>query len=284
MLRALLSNIKILAKKSKPKNISKEPYFDKKWGTNSAFQKTVDKASYAPADTADQAAQIRDQILVIFKTTKQADGGRSDFLNKITDDSIDFLRDQRTRMAKAQQEEQLCQNSMEVMTEHVFEVLKSYAYELNSALGYGPFHLAATNAQSVTEVLKFNGLRQPEETINYYRARLSTPSFSLVLRGDKRGIHFFIMPVARALGLSKQECQFLPILRLSNRLDDNGTVCWQTESGRALTPSMVEVICMNIFQRLIDETKLQVRKEEESKSSRGFDELFEDEQGRATAS
>lgn len=265
MLRALLTNIQVLAKTSSPKNtVNKEPYFDKKWGTNTAFEKTVDRSNYATPDPQGQKAEINDQILVMFKTAKKVDTGRSTFLNKIAVDSLDFIQEQRARMAKAKQEEQLCQNSMAVMTEHIFEILKSYAYELNNALGYGPFHVAATNPQAVTEVVKFNRLRQPEETISFYRARLSTPSFSLVLRGDKRGIHFFLIPVARAIGLSKQESHFLPVIHLATRLVD-GNVAWETETGRALTPSMVEVICMNLFQRLIEETKMQMRKVEKDR-------------------
>ena len=118
-------------------------------------------------------------------------------------------------------------------------------------------HVACTNPQSVTEVIKFNYLRQAEETVTYSRARLSTPSFSLVLRGDTKGIHFYIMPVGRAIGLSQQECHFLPIARLTT-IVENDTVGWMGESGRALTPTQVESLCMNLFERLIQETKQQV--------------------------
>lgn len=262
MLNALFSNIRVLAKTSSPKRtVSKEPYFDKKWGNQSAFEKNVDKSDYS-VDTQDQAAQIYDQILVMFKATKTSDVDRTSFLNKLTKDSRDFIEEQKYRLLRERQEEELCQNSMAVMIEHIFEILKSYAYELNNALGYGHLHLAATNPQTVTEVVKFNSLRQPEETITYYRARLSTTLFSLVLRGDKRGIQFFVIPVARALGLSKQECQFAPVMQLALRMD-NGVPSWGTEIGTPVTEGMVELFCMNLFQQLIEETKAAVRRQEE---------------------
>jgi hypothetical protein len=266
MLRALLTNIQVLAKSSSPKKtVSKEPYFDKKWGQKAAFEKSFDRTAYA-SDVQDHTAQINDQILVMFKTIKTMDQGRNRFINRITVDSMDFIQEQKLRMMKAKQEEQLCQNSMAVMTEQIFEIIKSYAYELNNALGYGPFHMAATNPQTVTEVLKFDRMRQAEETITYYRARLSTPSFSLVMRGDKKGIQFFVMPVARAIGLSRQECHFIPVMRLSTRLEDEH-VTWETEEGIQLTAGMVEGICMDVFQRLIDETKLEISLEEDEENN-----------------
>ncbi|MBX9686813.1 MAG: hypothetical protein K2X27_08935 [Candidatus Obscuribacterales bacterium] len=262
MLRALLTNIQQLSK-NPPKRPGKEPYFDKQWGADAAFKKSHDRSFYA-LDSQGGASEINEQILVMHKVSRGSE--RNQFLSKMAVDSIDFIEEQRRKMAIARQEERLCQTSMAVMIEQIFEVLKSYAYELNSAVGYGPLHCAATNPQEVTEIVKFNKMRQAEETISYYRARLSTPSLSLVLRGDRSGIHFFVIPVSRAIGLSRQECQFLPAMRLKTRMI-NGEVSWETEHGCPLTSSMVEVICMNLFQRLIEETKSQVRTNNEENLS-----------------
>lgn len=262
MLRALLTNIQILTKSTRSrKRAANEVHFDKQWGNDAAFEKTVDRKVFA-VEKQEQAAEINDQILVMFKTSQPKVGktGRDSFLSQMAEDSIDFIQEQKRRMLIAQQEEQLCHNSMAAMTEHIFEILKSYSYELNNALGYGPLHVASTSPQTVTEVIKFNSVRQAEESVTYYRARLSTPSYSLVMRGDKRGIQFFVMPVSRALGLSKQESNFTPVMTLSTQMID-GEVAWQTDCGKSLTPSMVEVICMNLFRGLINDTKALVRKE-----------------------
>ena len=274
MLRALLTNIQALTKtpKTAGKAVTRELHFDKKWGENAAYKKNSEKPAYESVDhTQDQAAEIYEQILVMYKTTprSKASSERGDFLSKMAVDSMDFIQEQRQALAQVKQEEQLCHESMAAMVEHIFEILKAYSYELNNALGFGPLHVAATNPQAVTEVVKFNTLRQAEETVTYTRARLSTPSFSLVLRGDKRGIYFFIIPVERAIGLSQQECHFLPVAKLAARFVDNQVV-WETDNGRSLTPSMVELICMNLFQRLIEETKLLYRR---SNQSHGDDEL-----------
>src|SRR5579883_2260304 len=218
MLRALITNIQAIAKTSKKKHITREPYFDRQWGADAAFSKTVDREDFNVVGAQDTAAEIYEQILVMYKTTK-IESNRSSFLTKLAGESQEFLEEQRKRLEKAQKEDELCHNSMAAMVEQLFEILKSYAYELNNSLGYGPLHVAATNPQKVTEIVKFNSLRQAEETVTYYRARLSTPYFSLVLRGDKKGIQFFVMPVSRAIGLSKQECHFLPIAKLSTHIN-----------------------------------------------------------------
>ena len=261
MLHALLHNIQAIAKNSKKAHITKEPFFDRQWGNNAAFKKTIDRADYTQ-ETPDGTAEINEQILVLYKAKPQtkASEERGEFLNQMASDSMNFIKEQRTKMEKAHREETLCQASMAAMIEHVFEILKAYSYELNSALGYGPLHVAGTSPQPVTEVVKFNKLRQAEETVTYYRARLSTPSFSLVLRGDKKGIQFYLIPVERALGLSQTEKHFHTIAKLNTRLVGNH-VFWELEDGKSLTPSMVEFTCMELFQKLIEETKIQVRQQ-----------------------
>ncbi|MBX9571156.1 MAG: hypothetical protein K2X77_19825 [Candidatus Obscuribacterales bacterium] len=261
MLRALLTNIRAIAG-NHTVNATKEPFFDKKWGNNAGFKKNIDKASYEIlCDDSEHQALINDQILVMYKT-KLSDS-RSRFLSRMASDSLDFIEDQKNQRRRQKQEELLCNSSMTAMIDHVYEVIKAYSYELNNALGFGPLHVAATNPQTVTEIVKFNKLRQAEETLSYYRARLSTNSHSLVMRGDKNGIQFYVIPVARVIGLSKQEEKFLPAFKICTRLV-NGTVIWETDGGAPLTSSRLEVICMNLFQRLIDDTKAQVVRDQQS--------------------
>lgn len=276
MLQALLTNIQAIARvgANKKKTINKEPYFDRKWGDNAAFKKTIDKTSYQ-LETQDHSAQIKEQILVMYKTQPAKSSGRDEFLSKLAGDSLEFIAEQRNKLIKEKVEEELCQNSMAAMTEHVFEILKAYSYELNNALGYGPLHVAATNPQTVTEVLKFDAARRPVECVTYYRARLSTPSFSLVLRGDKNGIKFFLLPVERALGLSKQEKQFRSLMGLVTRIVE-GSVLWETECGTALTPSKLELLCMNLFSSLIETSKSAVESWE-SEEAKGGKQIAESE-------
>ena len=261
MLRALLSNIKAIAKHNRPVNPSKSPFFDQTWGKAAGFTKNSDRADYATVTLKDKgsAAQIHDQILVMHKTPSNFQ--RRQFLNLITYDSVGFLSEQRAAREKAALAERLCRASVASMIEHVFEILRAYAYQLNDAVGYSPLHLAATNPQSVTEVTKYDKMRNPLETITHYRARLSSSRYSLVLRGDEKGVEFYLLPVSCALGLSKQELNYTPVftLRASLRQDQ---VLWESADKTRITDSQVESICMDMFHCLIEQTKEQIRAEE----------------------
>lgn len=268
MLKALLTNIRAIAG-NHTVNATKEPFFDKKWGNNAGFKKNVDKAVYEVlSDDSEGQAMINDQILVMYKT-KLSDS-RSRFLSRMTSDSLGFIEEQRSIRRRQKQEELLCNSSMTAMVDHIYEVIKAYSYELNNALGFGPLHVAATNPQAVTEIVKFNKMRQAEETLTYYRARLSTNSHSLVMRGDKNGVQFYVIPVARVIGLSKQEEHFSAAFKICARIVD-GIVIWETDGGAPLTSSRLEVICMNLFQRLIEDTKSQVVREQELQDTIGHE-------------
>ena len=258
MMRALLTNIQAFAKIRPTKHIWKEPYFDKKWGRDAAFKKTVDKEIYA-SNAGDYGTGIQEQILVRLKTP-HVSRKENLFLSKMINESAQFVQEQVEKESAEKHDELLRNSSVVAMVEHFFEILKLYSIELNSCLGSGLLHLASTNPQTVTEIVRFNQLRQAEETISYHRARLSTSSYSLVLRGDRNGILFFIIPVARAMGLSKQECHFLPVMRLSLQVE-NGKVVWLTENGTLFVPKMCEPICISLFELLIKTSRDEIQQQ-----------------------
>ncbi len=260
MLRALLTNIQTIAKRNKPVIPSTSSFFDQKWSKNAGFQKNTDRAKYETLEVTerDHTAQIHDQILVMHKTTMN--GERIEFLNRITSESVNFLVVQRALRAKTEMEDTLCQSSMTSMLEHLFEIFKAFAYELNNAVGFSPLHMASTNPQSVTEVVKYDKLRNPLQSVTHHRARLSTSRYSLVLRGDKKGIEFYIMPVSRAMGLSRQELHYRPLFSIRAHLVGQ-KVSWETQDGKPLTAFHVESICMELFHTLVETTKDQVLNE-----------------------
>jgi hypothetical protein len=132
---------------------------------------------------------------------------------------------------------------------------------LNNAVAFSPLHMAATNPKVVTEVVKYDKLRNPIETVTLNRARLSTSRFSLIVRGDKRGIEFFVIPVSRAIGLSKQEAHYKPSAAFKTLLEGQ-RVYWETTEGKPLNSYHVEMVCMEMFHLLVEHTKAQVLAEE----------------------
>ncbi|MBY0546222.1 MAG: hypothetical protein K2W95_02965 [Candidatus Obscuribacterales bacterium] len=262
MLKALLTNIQTMAKYNRPVTPSKSPFFDQQWGKNAGFQKNTDRAKYTTLEVSEKdfTSQINDQILVLHRTPINAE--RSTFLNRVAHESVNFLTEQRAVRAQADRAEIMCRSSMTALMEQVFEILKAYAYELNNAVGFSPLHMAATNPQAVMEITKFDKLRNPLESITLHRARLSTSRYSLVLRGDQNGIEFYLIPVSRAIGLSKQELNYSPVAAFKTRLEKNEVV-WESSDDKPLGVYHVETTCMELFRALVERTKTQVTEEEE---------------------
>jgi hypothetical protein len=253
-LTALLTNIKEIAKTHKPHHFGKDTFFDKKWGRNTAFQKNLDRTDYEQEDSDDGAeTQLRDEIINRVK----AKGTGGAFVAKMANESVAFLNRLKQRQDTAARQQMLCNQSMTELLSLMFELIKSYSYDYNNAVGYGPLHIAITHPQTVTEVMRYDRQRNPLESITYFRARISTSSHSLVIRGQEDGIVFFILPVARALGLTKQETNYEPATLLRINADDS-QVHWETKLGTPLTPSQVEQISMALFQWLIEETKAHI--------------------------
>lgn len=271
MLQRLICNARTLTNTKNDRSIrsSKEGYFDKKWGADTAFNKNADRALYETLTDADfhWRNEVNDRILVTYKTKFSKDSGN--FISKITEETQAFLACQQS-IALQSDKKSFPTAACVHMVEEVFDVLKAYAYEFNNVVGYGPLHLSATDPQLVTEVLKFNKLRQAEEQVTHYRARISTSTLSLVLRGNKNEIQFFLMPVSRALGLSKQESLYKPLERLI-AVSENNEINWETSGEKPFTAYQMEMICMELFQKLIDETKVQLIGEQRSLADREAD-------------
>lgn len=258
MLTALLANIRNVAKhqlNGKPSS-AKSTYFDRNWGKELAFRRSIGKAVYdilLPEEK--NIHQLNEGVLVRFRTPIQDD--RSDFVVTLATESREFLDEKAAGKVRTVEQRKALTESMAVLVERLFELLKAYGLQLNNELGFGPFHLSATNPQFVTEVIKFNKLRQAEETATYYRARLSTSRASLVIRGDFQGIAVYFLPVERAIGLSGQESIFQPFLRVRGHCQE-GSIAWITESGWALQAEDVEKLARELFRELVRRTTEQI--------------------------
>lgn len=258
MLNKLLANIKAIAKYNRPKIFSKGSYFDKRWGMNSSPKKVSNNSEILVEDESTVRVVLDKQILVSFRSllgkgnAQEQNQARESFIAKLRLESRSFI-DEQTRLAEQSAlEESVCKTAVIEKLVQMYEILQSYAYELNDAVGFGPLHVSATSPQWVTEVLRFDKNRRPELTLSNFRARLSTSSYSLVLRGDGLGIKVFVLPVARAMGLSRQENHYEPFGEIRASLE-NGRVEWTGTEAENL-----EALCMNAFSHLVSESKKQM--------------------------
>lgn len=255
MLTSLISNLQKITKDGK------ESYFGKRWSAEAGLKKTVDRADYTFDDVskASPAKQLNEQILTSFQTT--ADGERQQFVERLTKESLSFLAKRKGMRLQQMHAEALCSESMSLIVRRVFDRLEQYSIELNAYLGCTDMQTAVTRPAHVREVVRYSKSRQPLETVTYFRARLASPSWSLVIRGNQGKIEFFLLPVSRVMGLTKTEAMFEPICTLTATvINGMSEVEWEIDE-HPFTPQHEQNLSMELFARLIEITRGEMEEE-----------------------
>jgi hypothetical protein len=197
-----------------------------------------------------------EQTLISYKVGA-SNVGRAGFIEKITKDAMDFLADHRGERYKAIREEIAYNQAMVALIERLFDSLRLYCFQFNRSLGWPELHVTSTKPEFVTEVLRYNRLREPTESYSYYRARLSTRHVSLMMRGHRHKIEFFLLPPDKVIALSRTEANYEPISLLEASLTGD-LVTWVLD-GRELTEAGYEVLCMHLFEKLIEKSREELK-------------------------
>jgi hypothetical protein len=209
---------------------------------------------------ASPSQQLNEVILTRYQQAPDVE--RTSFVEKITQDSLDFLAKRQGMRLQQLQQAAMLNESMTNLVARMFTRMESYSLELNAYLGCLDLHTVATRAAHVREVTRYSKTRQPIETITYYRARIGTHTWSLVMRGREGRIEFFLLPVERVMGLSKTESLFEPIATIDAELiAELDTVEWIHEE-RPLSELREEELCMNLFTKLIAATRESMENEQ----------------------
>jgi hypothetical protein len=250
MLTNLITNIQKITGQGK------ESHFGKRWGVATGFQKQFSREDYKFDDVAQTAPtrQLRDQILTAYQNQPKEESRL--FVNRLRDESLSFLAQRRgVRMQQMQRLARL-NESMTIVVRRVFDVLECFALELNCYVGCTELQTALTRPQHVREVTRFSKSRQPLEIVAFFRARLASPSWSLVIRGRDDRIEFFLIPVGKVMGLSKSEASYEPVAVLAAQIKDD-QVDWSLDN-KPFSSDIEQELCMALFSKLIDATKQQL--------------------------
>jgi hypothetical protein len=248
MLNNLLTNIKEITK-----NTRKESHFGRHWGIVAGLEKSIDKSTYSLMPSAEKHSkgEIVEQVLATFSTSltdKQVN-----FIERLTNQSLSFLADYRGTEIAIMRQQSIYNKSSFKLIEEIFKILQIYSFSLNSAVGFTELHTTATKPELVKEVIRFNKHREPIEAVSAYRARLTTAYQALIVKGHKNRIDFLLMPVEKAIGLSKSESEYEPITSLTGKIID-GEVEW-FYNDKLLAKTHLDSVCMKAFQKLIEKTK-----------------------------
>jgi hypothetical protein len=176
-----------------------------------------------------------------------------DWLNDLKKESSSFIKTQIGSNQKRLRQEAVDRQGIEVIIDRLFSCFQGFMYEFNKVAVGTDLHVSGTISGEVTEITRYNKFREAEVTETYFRARLSTRIYSLVIRGQSNQIDFFLLPVTRAMALSTIENQYPPLATIEIRVSDDG-IMWRPV---IIDPSCdsLESLCGWLFKQLVEETK-----------------------------
>lgn len=177
-----------------------------------------------------------------------------DVLELIARDSTAFIEEYRQMATSRQAEERALEASMQSIVDRSFAAVEPYIEELNSKLGRSELHVSCTPPEWVSEEY---GPGHNRERRSYYRARICTGRLSIVLRGARDRVDFYVLPVSLIMGLSKVEDHYGPLMSFQ-AAPRGAFMDWEVE-GKALTRERLERYCLLLFNFLLEETKTDLR-------------------------
>ena len=235
---------------------NKRSLFGQRWSAETGFAKNVDRQDYRfdEVGNCSPATELHRQIIDRYKYKSSANV--SNFVEKLRDDSMLFVAQQRgLKLSEMQRLSELNRSCAELV-DHMFLFLCQCAIELNASLLYNDLRIVGTAPDFVSEVVRYNQARQPVETVTYYRARLASPTWSLVVRGKDDTIDFFVLSTGQLLGLSRIENGYKPAATLKAVIED-GQVSWEIDL-KPFAHERQDELCMLLFKRLVDNSIAEV--------------------------
>jgi len=232
---------------------SREAFLDTRWRHTADEIKRYDKASFGMGSNRyyDETADLTEQILSSYNTC--ANERRTSWMRDLARDSIEFIADVRGMQYRAVKKETIFNQSIAHVVTELFTMLRTYAFEFNHSVGWNELYITCSKPSFVTEVTRYNIFREPVESVTNFRARLSTRSWSLVIRGRRNKIDVMLLPVYKVIGLSKAETEFPPLLTLTGTLTKQ-QVNWYL-NNQLLQEGQLETLAMELFAALINKSK-----------------------------
>jgi hypothetical protein len=175
------------------------------------------------------------------------------WLDDLKKNSVDFIENRSGSRRQKEIQDAIDRQGIEVIIDRLFSCMQGYMYEFNKVAVGTDLHVSGTISGEVTEITRVNKFREAEVTETYFRARLSTRIFSLIIRGRGNKIDFFLLPVTRAMALSTIESEYSPLATIEIKVGENG-IMWRPV---LVDPSCnsLESLCGWAFKQLVEETK-----------------------------
>jgi hypothetical protein len=202
--------------------------------------------------SADEREAALSRQILVYHESQNAETG-NDWMYKLKEDSMQYLAEKRGIDLQQIYRESIYKKGIETLIDKIYGLLQRYQFEFNQVAAGTELHVSGTISGDVTEVTRVNKMREAQETKTYFRARLSTRSHSLVLRGKDDSIEFYLLPVNKVMALSKSEVDYKPLARIQVKISELGMM-WRMADANPAVDSLDE-LCMWLFSALIQATK-----------------------------
>ena len=204
-----------------------------------------------------ERSALNDRILTALATSTASDTNCetladsqlvSDWLRKLKTGCLQSLHEASSRVNLDAQQEAAYRAATVQLLDRAMSLLHSYSLPFNQTVG-PELHMTFTRPTVVSELLSTGPRREPIATVESYRGRLSTRTWSLVARGQSNVIDFLLLPADKVIGLSRAEAAFEPICALRASCVD-GELQWQA-GARPLTNKLLQLLCQDLFNTLV---------------------------------
>jgi hypothetical protein len=219
---------------------------------------------YGGASALDEREAALSKQILVYHESQPADTG-NDWMYKLKEDSMQYLAEQRGVHLQQIYRESIYKKGLETLIDKIYGLLQRFTWEFNQVAGGTELHVSSTISGDVTEVTRYNKLREAMETETYFRARLTTRYMSLIVRGKDDAVDFFLVPTNKVMALSRTESEYKSMARIQVKITADGMM-WRMENGVPPIDSLDE-LCMWLFSRLVAETKEAARADAEENAS-----------------
>lgn len=222
----------------------------------------IDRSGYGTGDQAVDAAgrgmsdwQVAhsEQVLVYHEAEQPQETPAPDWMSQLKQNSMQFLADQRGVQLQEVYKESVYKTGIAILVDKIYGLLQRYTFEFNQVAGGTDLHVSGTISGDVTEVTRYNRMREVEETTTYFRCRFSTKYFALTVRGSEDTVEAYILPVNKVMALSQTENQYPSLCCIQVKISEHGMM-WRMRDGEPAVDTL-DQLCMWLFTKLVEETK-----------------------------
>lgn len=250
----------LMSKVLKQKEKKHDYEFRSQWEYTPSLPKEIEKAAYETSTgmTQDLTAELTDQIIGSYQTCINAE--QKDWMKRLAQESVQYLADRRGVKQRRVREDAFMNQEAALLVQRIYSVLRTFSVDYNGQIGWTELFVTCTKPSIVTEVTRYNILREPIETVTNLRARFSTALWSIVIRAQKDKVEFLLVPASKTIGLSKAESQYIPALTINGKLEGN-QVNW-TINNQQFAHQELDAHLMDLFGQLVSYSRAQIAESE----------------------